>query len=163
MLHPTLSSCHLAPSPAAANGATAVLSGTVRGTGRQKLGAIVNGVSNYALGLPAQLLLAFAAGRGVVGLWWGLAGASAVQSVVLALLLRSLDWSREAARAAKLVHHLSIASLLLEPEEGSPVLEAVGGELGSPELLEGGGGGGGGGDVGGGGGTSPGRPLAGAE
>lgn len=96
----------------AANGATALLSGILRGSGRQKVGAIVNGAANYGVGLPLQLLLAFRLGGGVAGLWWGIAVAATLQAIVLAVLVSRFDWQREAARAAKLVRHLSQASLL---------------------------------------------------
>lgn len=101
----------LSPRPPAANGATALLSGILRGSGRQKVGAVVNGVSNYAVGLPLQLLLAFRLGHGVAGLWWGIAAAATLQAAVLAVLVSRFDWNRETARSARLVRHLSQSSV----------------------------------------------------
>lgn len=91
----------------AANSATALLGGILRGSRRQKLGAVVNGALNYGVGLPLQLLFAFKLGGGVAGLWWGIAVAAALQALVLAALVSRFDWQREAGRAAKLVRHLS--------------------------------------------------------
>ncbi|KAL4448503.1 hypothetical protein ABPG75_005722 [Micractinium tetrahymenae] len=93
------------------NGATALLSGILRGCGQQKIGAGVNAAANYAAGLPFMLLLAFRLRLGVAGLWWGIAAAAALQAAVMAVLVSRFDWKREAARAAKLVRHLSTASL----------------------------------------------------
>ncbi|PRW45075.1 TRANSPARENT TESTA 12-like [Chlorella sorokiniana] len=69
------------------NSATALLGGILRGSGRQKVGAIVNGAANYGLGLPLQLLFAFKWGAGVAGLWWGIAVAATLQALVLAVLV----------------------------------------------------------------------------
>lgn len=111
--HPTPPRPSLDPPspPPAANGATALLSGILRGCGRQRVGAAVNAVANYAAGLPLMLLLAFWLRAGVAGLWWGIAGAAALQAAVMAALVSRFDWRREAARAARLVRHLSAASM----------------------------------------------------
>lgn len=93
-----------------ANALSALLSGSLRGSGRQKRGALVNGAANYLCGLPLMLLLM--RHRGVAGLWWGLAAAAALQACVLALLVRGLDWHRETLRASRLVGQLSKTSLL---------------------------------------------------
>lgn len=86
-----------------------MLSGILRGSGRQKVGAVVNGLANYGVGLPLQLLLMRPYGVG--GLWWGLAVSATLQAAVLAVLVSRFDWRRETVRAGKLVRHLSAASL----------------------------------------------------
>ncbi|KAL4438174.1 hypothetical protein ABPG77_010535 [Micractinium sp. CCAP 211/92] len=99
------------------NGATALLSGILRGCGRQRVGALVNAIANYAAGLPLMLLLAFRLRAGVAGLWWGVAAAAALQAAAMAALVSRFDWRREAARAAKLVRHLSTASAAAAPSQ----------------------------------------------
>lgn len=92
------------------NGASAVLSGTLRGSGRQKAGALANGACNYAVGLPLMLLLAFRLRLGVAGLWAGIAAGATLQACTLAVLVARFDWTHEAARADRLVRHLSQSS-----------------------------------------------------
>lgn len=108
----------------AANGVTAMLSGIMRGCGRQKAGAWVNGLTNYAVGLPLQLLFAFRLRGGVTGLWWGLAAAAALQALVLAALVSRFDWRQEADRADVLVRHLSqsssVAAAASQPQQPPP-------------------------------------------
>ena len=143
LLPALLPSCPPAFSPAA-NGAVELLSGVLRGCGRQKIGAIVNAAANYGVGLPLQLLFAFRLGAGVEGLWWGITAASALQGAVLAVQVSRFDWRREAGRAAKLVRHLSGAGIaaassvasgqVLEAgQEGPSAVEA--GLLGCPPML----------------------------
>ena len=136
---PTRLSASLLP---AANGAVALLSGVLRGCGRQKIGAITNAAANYGVGLPLQLLFAFRLGAGVEGLWWGITAASALQGAVLAAQVSRFDWRREAGRAAKLVRHLSGAAI--GAAAGRGLQEAValerpsgveGGLLGCPPML----------------------------
>lgn len=59
-----------------------VLGGVLRGAGRQTLGAIIGLIVAYVLGLPLQAALAFTAGFGVLGLWWGAAASSVLQTVI---------------------------------------------------------------------------------
>lgn len=96
-----------ASTPCPANGLTALLSGILRGAGRQKFGAAVNAGCNYGLGLPLQCLLAFALHWGAAGLWWGIAAAAVLQSFLLGAVVSRCDWRQESARAALLVRHLS--------------------------------------------------------
>lgn len=93
--------------PRAANGGAAVLSGVLRGTRRQKEGAVANACCNWAVGVPLQVLLAFGLGRGVRGLWWALAASAVLQTAVLALLAWRMRWDHEATRARRLVRRLS--------------------------------------------------------
>eukprot|EP00887_Chlorella_sp_A99_P007593 scaffold28.g7593.t1 len=97
------------------NGSTAVLSAVLRGAGRQKHGALTNGVVNWGVGLPLQLVLAFRLGWGVQGLWWGLALSSVLQTLVLAAQASRMRWQAEAARAARLAARLSSFQEEAEP------------------------------------------------
>lgn len=48
-----------------------VTTGVLRGCGLQKIGAIVNLIAFYLIGVPLGALLAFAADLEIVGLWIG--------------------------------------------------------------------------------------------
>ena len=55
------------------------MSGVLRGSGRQFLGACINLVAFYVMGLPVGISLALAGKMGTVGIWIGLGVASFVQ------------------------------------------------------------------------------------
>ena len=55
------------------------MAGILRGSGRQALGAVINFVAYYVIGLPLGISLAFAAHLGALGMWIGLATANALQ------------------------------------------------------------------------------------
>ena len=48
------------------------MAGSLRGTGRQALGALINFFSYYLVGLPTGISLALAANMGTLGLYIGL-------------------------------------------------------------------------------------------
>ena len=48
------------------------MAGILRGTGRQALGALINFISYYVVGLPTGISLALAADMGTLGLYIGL-------------------------------------------------------------------------------------------
>lgn len=86
--------CHGPESP----GSDAVLSSgdvwrVLRGTGRQKLGAVANAVGYYTIGFPIGISLMFAARMGVLGTcapsWYGLscAGQSLIPGTRAHILL----------------------------------------------------------------------------
>ncbi len=82
------------------DGLNSVISGTLRGAGRQRLGAIVNGVG-CALAVPAAWLLGSSAGLGAAGLWAGVFIGAALQLVVLmSVLLRATGGEGAAGKAA---------------------------------------------------------------
>ncbi|XP_063313167.1 multidrug and toxin extrusion protein 2-like [Pelobates fuscus] len=73
--------------------------GVLRGTGKQKIGAIMNAVGYYIFGLPIGISLMFAAKLGVVGLWTGMITCVFLQaSLYLAFVLR-LNWNKAAEEA----------------------------------------------------------------
>ena len=57
----------------------AAVAGILRGSGRQLLGAIVNFLSYFVLGLPLAIVLALPAGLGTLGIWIALASANFIQ------------------------------------------------------------------------------------
>lgn len=53
----------------------------IRGAGRQSLGAAVNLVAYWMLGVPFAIFLGFRAGMGVMGFWIGMAATTVLQGV----------------------------------------------------------------------------------
>jgi MATE family multidrug resistance protein len=89
------------------DGINVVLSGCIRGAGKQALGSLVNLGSFWCFGLPLSALLALRWGWGAPGLWWGMAVTSSVQAAVLAGVTCCMDWRGEAARSKRLVRSQS--------------------------------------------------------
>ncbi len=74
-----------------ADGTQVVCTGVLRGIGRTRAPAVSHFVGYYCLGLPAGYLLAFRAGLGVTGIWWGLLiGLTGVAVLQFAWLQRAL-------------------------------------------------------------------------
>jgi MATE family multidrug resistance protein len=72
-----------------ADGIQGAGAGVLRGAGETRFTFAANMVGHWCLGLPAALLLVFAAGLGVAGLWWGFViGLSAVAAALLLRFLR---------------------------------------------------------------------------
>ncbi|CAN7022363.1 hypothetical protein BRARA_F01918 [Brassica rapa] len=76
-----------------------VLSGIVRGTGWQKIGAYVNITSYYIIGIPIGLLLCFHLHFNGKGLWAGLVSGSTLQTLILFLVVGFTNWTNEANKA----------------------------------------------------------------
>ncbi|KAI8470091.1 MAG: mate-domain-containing protein [Monoraphidium minutum] len=131
-----------------ADGQVAVLSGLLRAAGRQTIGAALYFITYWVVGLPTGLLLGFHLGWGALGLWMGVASATALQAAAVhTWAALRLDWGREVARSQSTVEAM---------------LDSHGG--GGGGGGESGGGGEEGGEVegGGGGGGELTRPLLGA-
>jgi MATE family multidrug resistance protein len=83
-----------------ADGLNATMQGIFRGAGKQKPAAIANVLGYYGGGIPLGAILAFAAGMGVEGLWWGIgAGIAATWLSLTFLMLRCWDWDQLASEA----------------------------------------------------------------
>jgi multidrug resistance protein, MATE family len=79
--------------------------GVLRGTARPAIGARINLLSFYLVGLPVAISLAFGANVGFSGLWYGLFSAqiACIVLVLIAVLIQT-DWELEASRAKKLTN-----------------------------------------------------------
>jgi multidrug resistance protein, MATE family len=77
----------------------ATVQGTFRGSGRQSLGATLNFVAYYLLGIPVACLMAFSLHLGVVGLWMGMTTSLMLVSVCGTFLIWKSDWDWLAQRA----------------------------------------------------------------
>ncbi|XP_006973641.1 multidrug and toxin extrusion protein 1 isoform X2 [Peromyscus maniculatus bairdii] len=73
--------------------------GVLRGTGNQKVGAIVNAIGYYVIGLPIGIALMFAAKLGVIGLWSGIIICSVCQTLCFLVFIARLNWKRACQQA----------------------------------------------------------------
>ena len=74
--------------------------GVIRGAGKQSLGAVVAMACYYGITLPAAWLLAYKAGFGLHGLWYGMLTGNGVVAAVYVVVVVGVDW-RAAARMAR--------------------------------------------------------------
>ncbi|XP_040473720.1 multidrug and toxin extrusion protein 2-like isoform X2 [Falco naumanni] len=79
--------------------AAATCGGVLRGTGKQKMGAIANAISYYAIGLPVGISLMFAAKMGVLGLWVGMIVCISLQALSFSAFVMRMDWKKAAGEA----------------------------------------------------------------
>ncbi|XP_019401277.1 PREDICTED: multidrug and toxin extrusion protein 1 isoform X1 [Crocodylus porosus] len=77
----------------------ATCGGVLRGTGKQKFGAIANAIGYYAIGFPLGISLMFAAKLGVLGLWVGLIVCIALQAISFFIYVLRIDWKKAAEEA----------------------------------------------------------------
>ncbi|XP_060206474.1 protein DETOXIFICATION 16-like [Lycium barbarum] len=81
------------------DGIQGVLSGTARGCGWQKLGALVNLGAYYLVGLPCAVILTFVFHLGGKGLWTGIISGSGLQALILLLITLRTNWELQAKKA----------------------------------------------------------------
>ncbi|KAJ9162830.1 hypothetical protein P3X46_022572 [Hevea brasiliensis] len=86
------------------DGIQSVLSGTARGCGWQKLGAIINLGAYYLIGIPCSVVLAFVYHFGGKGLWTGIIVGLAVQGLGLLAITLSTNWDNESKKARERVY-----------------------------------------------------------
>ncbi|XP_058088091.1 protein DETOXIFICATION 14-like isoform X2 [Magnolia sinica] len=93
-----------------------VLSGVARGCGWQHIGAYVNLGAFYLVGIPVASILGFLFNLKGRGLWMGIVGGSAVQSVLLSFITGFTNWQQQAdkARARVFVQRLQIDNGILK-------------------------------------------------
>lgn len=85
------------------DGVNAVVSGVLRGSGRQMLGAGINVIGYWVIGVPLAAYLAFRGGLGLQGFWVGVTCGAFVQAVVLLTVLFRWDWQAEVERVQALL------------------------------------------------------------
>ncbi|XP_054544982.1 multidrug and toxin extrusion protein 1-like isoform X4 [Talpa occidentalis] len=73
--------------------------GILRGSGNQKVGAIVNALGYYIIGLPIGISLMFAAKLGVIGLWAGIIICTISQAVCFLGFIARLNWKKACQEA----------------------------------------------------------------
>ncbi|KAM4047044.1 multidrug and toxin extrusion protein 2-like isoform 3-T3 [Anomaloglossus baeobatrachus] len=73
--------------------------GILRGSGKQKIGAITNAVGFYLLGLPIGISLMFAVKLGVIGLWSGLIFPVFLQASFFVVYVLRMNWDKACQEA----------------------------------------------------------------
>ncbi|HEU4731799.1 MAG TPA: MATE family efflux transporter [Kofleriaceae bacterium] len=82
------------------DGTQAIAAGALRGVGDTRAVFAGNLVGHYAIGLVIMLALAFGAGLGAPGLWWGLSAGLTATAIYLVLRFRTRTASGASAHAA---------------------------------------------------------------
>lgn len=73
--------------------------GILRGSGKQKIGAITNAVGYYLIGLPIGISLMFAVKLGVVGLWCGMIFPVFLQASFFMVYVLRMNWDKACQEA----------------------------------------------------------------
>nr|XP_033778391.1 multidrug and toxin extrusion protein 1-like [Geotrypetes seraphini] len=85
-------------------GIVCTAAGILRGTGKVKIGAIIEALGYYIIALPVGISLMFAAKLGIVGLWTGILLCSVLEFLSFLIFILRLNWvkvSQEAQARAK--------------------------------------------------------------
>lgn len=80
-----------------------VLSGVAKGSGIQDMGAYVNLVSFYLVGIPVAVILGFVCHMKAKGLWFGILIGSILQFILLSALTFTINWEKQVIRARQRV------------------------------------------------------------
>ncbi|XP_029784227.1 multidrug and toxin extrusion protein 1-like [Suricata suricatta] len=73
--------------------------GILRGSGNQKVGAIVNAIGYYLIGLPIGISLMFVVRLGLIGLWLGIIICAITQSLYFLVFVARLNWKKACQEA----------------------------------------------------------------
>ncbi|KAH8918334.1 multidrug/Oligosaccharidyl-lipid/Polysaccharide flippase [Atractiella rhizophila] len=83
-----------------ADGVTGACMGVLRGIGRQNIGAAINFVAYYVVGLPLAFYFAFSSLQmGLIGLWTGCTVALFGTMILSVYFIERADWEKEVRRA----------------------------------------------------------------
>ncbi|RZC46896.1 hypothetical protein C5167_039843 [Papaver somniferum] len=89
------------------NSVQPVLSGVAIGSGWQASVAFINLGCYYVVGLPVGAILGWVFNLGVSGIWSGMIGGTAVQTLILIIITVRCDWDMQAKRASALAERLA--------------------------------------------------------
>uniref|UniRef100_K7G9A8 Multidrug and toxin extrusion protein n=1 Tax=Pelodiscus sinensis TaxID=13735 RepID=K7G9A8_PELSI len=95
-----------------------VTSGVLRGAGKQKVGAILNAVGYYAVGLPVGATLLFMTNIGMIGLWIGLLISAIIPSCCSVIYIGRLNWDKVSEEARQ---RAGVSQLAGEDLNSAPV------------------------------------------
>ncbi|KAF5184420.1 Detoxification-like protein [Thalictrum thalictroides] len=82
------------------NSVQPVLSGVAVGSGWQAFVAYINIACYYIVGVPLGILMGWVFHFGVMGIWSGMIGGTAVQTLLLVYITIRCDWDKEAMKAS---------------------------------------------------------------
>ncbi|XP_075690668.1 multidrug and toxin extrusion protein 1-like [Rhinoderma darwinii] len=77
----------------------ATCGGVLRGTGKQKVGAIFHAVGYYVIGLPVGISLMFVAKIGIIGFWLGILLCALLQIISFLIFVFRIDWEQASHEA----------------------------------------------------------------
>ncbi|KAL7542531.1 hypothetical protein ACHAXR_011859 [Thalassiosira sp. AJA248-18] len=81
--------------------------GVLRGLGRQKLVLILNVVGIWIVGVTAGSILAFGAGLGIYGIWWGLVTGIYSTAIIGLFFFFTVRWEEECTKTCATMQSLS--------------------------------------------------------
>ncbi|KAF8404670.1 hypothetical protein HHK36_009558 [Tetracentron sinense] len=82
------------------NSVQPVLSGVAVGSGWQSYVAYINIGCYYIIGVPIGVMMGWVFHLGVMGIWAGMIGGTAVQTLILIIITIRCDWEKEAKQAS---------------------------------------------------------------
>ncbi|TKY55714.1 Multidrug and toxin extrusion protein 2 [Spatholobus suberectus] len=87
-----------------------IICGVLKGSARPALGANINLVSFYGVGLPVAPLMGFVFDLGLLGLMLGLLSAQIVCFIVMMVVLVRTNWKEQADRAKELIGGINVSN-----------------------------------------------------
>uniref|UniRef100_A0A8D0B5E1 Multidrug and toxin extrusion protein n=1 Tax=Salvator merianae TaxID=96440 RepID=A0A8D0B5E1_SALMN len=109
-------------------------SGILRGTGKQKVGAVFNTLGYYAMGLPVGVVLLFVVKTGMIGLWFGMLICTAIPAVCSIIYLTRMDWKKASEEAR---HRAGLTAKLPEDLNSAPVPTKMAPSTGATDTQNG--------------------------
>lgn len=99
------------------DGLQAYVAGILKGMGHQLIAAVLNFIGFWVIGTVLGGILAFVAGLGVSGIWWGLCVGVCCTSCLGMYILSRIDFDKEAASAQHRVVAVSVDETLDQDRE----------------------------------------------
>ncbi|KAL0400720.1 UNVERIFIED_CONTAM: protein DETOXIFICATION 35 [Sesamum latifolium] len=99
------------------NSVQPVISGVAVGGGWQALVAYINLGCYYIFGLPLGYILGYVANLGVVGLWGGMIGGVALQTLLLIIVLYKTNWNKEVEQTTERMRKWGGQDITVEKSE----------------------------------------------
>ncbi|CAK4085371.1 unnamed protein product [Aphanomyces euteiches] len=85
------------------DGLNGISQGILRGLGRQHVGAVVNAIAYYMVGLPLAYVVGFMYEYDIEGVWAGMSTGSITATIIYVVMIRSTQWQTMADKARERV------------------------------------------------------------